>query len=173
MRNCWTMVALSLGATLILGAEAPARDGPCVSEAHDLARPLVGTWHEFTITAGGEVFEGELHSTLEAGGCAFVQSFVSADGTFTFRSLGYVDPDRRAWVEQFVLSNGRTAVYEWARDGADILLNRLSSEPDHYRLRVTDLKEDSYVVIEERRTAAAPEWTQGERTITRRAGSAE
>jgi hypothetical protein len=84
-----------------------------------------------------------------------------------------VDPDRRAWVEQFVLSNGRTAVYEWARDGADILLNRLSSEPDHYRLRVTDLKEDSYVVIEERRTATAPEWTQGERTITRRVGFAE
>lgn len=163
--------APSLAAALTLAANAAAQDRPCVSEVHDLATPLVGTWHEFTIRPTGEVFEGELRSALEADGCAFVQSFVSADGALTFRSLGYVDADRNAWVEQFVLSNGRTAVYEWARDGSDILLNRVSSEPDRFRLRITELEQDSYLVIEERLSAGASEWTPGERTMTRRVES--
>jgi hypothetical protein len=171
MRIWWTLGGSSLAAALILAANAGAQDRPCLSEVHDLARPLVGTWHEFTIKPDGEVFEGELRSSLEAGGCAFVQSFVSADGAFTFRSLGHVDADRGAWVEQFVLSNGRTAVYEWARDGSDILLNRRQPEPDRFRLRITELEQDSYFVIEERLVAGASEWTPGERTMTRRVGS--
>ena len=171
MRIWWLIGATSLAAALALAANAGAQDRPCLSEVHDVARPLVGTWHEFTIRPAGEVFEGELRSALEADGCAFVQSFVSADGAFTFQSLGFVDADRGAWVEQFVLSDGRTAVYEWARDGSDILLNRLESGPDRYRLRITELEQDSHLVIEERRIAGASEWTPGERTMTRRVGS--
>lgn len=172
MRIWWMVGLLSLALVFIPTAGARAQERPCRSELHDIARPLVGNWHEFTITPAGEVFEGELRSTLEADGCAFVQSFVSADGAFTFRSLGYVDAGRGAWVEQFVLSDGRTAVYEWVQDGSDILLNRLQSQPDHYRLRITELTQDTYLVIEERRMAGASEWAQGERTRTRRVGSA-
>jgi hypothetical protein len=171
MRIWWTIEALSLAAALLLATNAGAQDRPCHSEAHEVAGPLVGRWHEFTITPAGEVFEGELRSALEADGCAFVQSFMSADGAFTFRSLGYVRADRGAWVEQFVLSNGQAAVYEWALDGSDILLNRLQSGPDRFRLRITELEQDSYLVIEERQNAGASEWTPGERTVTRRVGS--
>jgi hypothetical protein len=168
MRIWWMPGAPTLAAALIFAPGVEAQDGPCRSAVHDVARPLVGTWHEFTITPDGEVFEGELRSALEAGGCAFVQSFISADGAFTFQSLGHVDSDRGAWVEQFVLGDGRTAVYDWAREGSDILLNRRQSGPDRYRLRITDLGRNSYLVIEERQIAGASEWTSGERTMTRR-----
>jgi hypothetical protein len=130
--------------------------------------PLVGTWHEYTVTPSGEVFEGELRSSLEAGACAYVQTFVSRDGTFTFRSLGYVDAASGVWREQFVLSNGATAEYVWERDGVDILLNRTSPSGTVYRLRITEITPNSYVVVEERLSDEDRSWSQGERTITRR-----
>jgi hypothetical protein len=129
---------------------------------------LVGTWHEFTVTPAGLVFEGELRSSLEMGGCAFIQAFVSADSTFTFRSLGYFNDELNTWIEHFVLSNGRTATYQWERVGADILLNRTQPDAGRFRLRVTEIQADSYVVVEERRAADWDEWRQGERTMTRR-----
>jgi hypothetical protein len=127
----------------------------------------VGIWHEFTVEPTGLVFEGELRSSVEAGGCAFVQAFVSSDSTFTFRSLGYFNDASNTWIEHFVLSNGRTATYQWERDGADILLNR-AEDAGQFRLRVTEIQADSYVVVEERRAADSAEWRQGERTLTRR-----
>jgi uncharacterized protein len=143
-------------------------DAPCSSELHRLPAPLVGSWHEFTVTPEGLVFEGELRSSLEAGGCAFSQTFVSADSTFTFRSLGYVSEVEERWIEHFVLSNGRTATYLWEPDGTDILLVRTEPDQGRFRLRVTEIQADSYRVIEERRAAGSPEWLPGERTLTRR-----
>lgn len=147
---------------------ALAQGATCSSGAHELPTPLVGTWHEFTVAPTGLVFEGELRSSLEAGGCAFVQSFVSSDSSFTFRSLGYFNDELGTWIEHFVLSNGRTATYQWERDGPDLLLNRTAPNPGRYRLRVAEIQADSYVVIEESRDADSSEWRQGERTLTRR-----
>lgn len=147
---------------------ALAQDAPCRSGAHQLPTPLVGTWHEFTVAPTGLVFEGELRSSLEAGGCAFIQTFISSDSTFMFRSLGYFSEELGTWIEHFVLSDGRTATYQWERDGADILLNRTEPDTGPFRLRVTQIEADSYVVIEERRTGDSAEWRQGERTLTRR-----
>lgn len=154
--------------TLSSATAAEAQGTTCRSDAHRLPTPLVGTWHEFTMAPAGLVFEGELKSSLEAGGCAFIQTFVSSDSTFTFRSLGYVDPEQNTWIEHFVLSDGRTATYQWEPDGADILLNRTEPVAGFFRLRVTDIQANSYVVIEERRTTDSAQWRQGERTLTRR-----
>ena len=118
--------------------------------------------------ASGTNSRCELRSSLEAGACAFIQRFVSSDGTFTFRSLGYFNDELNRWIEHFVLSNGRTATYEWERDGADILLNRAAPDPGRFRLRVTEIQADSFVVVEERRAADSAEWRQGERTVSRR-----
>ena len=163
----WAGLLLAI-VTVNMPADALAQDAACDSRAHEVPAPLAGTWHEYTVTPTGLVFEGELTSSLEAGGCAFVQAFVSADGTFTFRSLGYVDDEAGAWIERFVLSSGRTATYQWERDGADILLNRTEPDPGRFRLRVTEIQRDSYAVIEERRADDSAEWRQGERTLTRR-----
>lgn len=153
------------------GGGLSAQEPPvCRSAAHRTAAPLVGVWREYTVTDSAEVYEGELTSTLDAGGCAFVQTFVSADGTFTFRSLGFVDPTTGGWRERFVLSNGATAEYHWKRDGSDLLLERAAPGGTVYRLRVTDLTLESYVVIEERLDGETGRWRQGQRTVTRRTG---
>ncbi len=158
---------LLLLAIVHMPTDALAQGAACRSGAHELPTPLLGTWHEFTVAPTGLVFEGELTSSLEAGGCAFIQAFVSSDGTFTFRSLAYLN-DVGTWIEHFVLSNGKTATYQWERDGPDILLNRTEPDAGRFRLRVTEIQADSYVVLEERRVDDSAEWCQGERTLTRR-----
>lgn len=154
--------------TSSLPTNALAQSATCSSAAHQLPTPLEGIWHEFTVTPTGLRFEGELRSSLELGGCAFIQAFVGSDSTFMFRSLGYFNDELNMWIEHFVLSNGKTATYQWERDGADILLNRAEPDAGRFRLRVTEIQADSYVVVEERRAAESAEWRQGERTLARR-----
>lgn len=163
----WAGLLLTI-VNMNMPTNALAQGATCSSGAHQVPTPLVGIWHEFTMAPTGLVFEGELRSSLEVGGCAFIQAFVSADSTFTFRSLGYFNDELNTWIEHFVLSNGKTATYQWARDGADILLNRAEPDAGRFRLRVTEIQADSYVVVEERRAADSAEWRQGERTLTRR-----
>jgi hypothetical protein len=58
---------LHVGGRPVAASRHPlAQDGACRSHAHDVARALVGTWQEFTITPAGDVLEGELHSSLAA-----------------------------------------------------------------------------------------------------------
>ena len=140
----------------------------CQSEVHQVPQALVGVWQEFTITPTGLVLEGELRSELTAAGCAYVQSFKSPDGQFSFRSLGHVDAEQGNWIEYFVLSNGKTATYRWETVDDGILLHRVAPEAGQFRLRITQIQPDSYVVIEERRPADSDQWHPGERTLTRR-----
>lgn len=169
MRILITSVTVAVGVAAPLAAQS---SGPCAGEVFHLPARLAGTWQEFTVTPDGERLEGELQSMFEAGGCAFAQQFRSRDGSFTFRSLGYVDGESGRWREHFVLSNGRTAVYEWVADGPDIVLNRLQpAGPDLFRLRVTQIRTNSYEVIEERSRDGGATWARGERTITRRIAS--
>jgi hypothetical protein len=143
----------------------------CITPTHRLPAPLVGRWREYTAREDGEVLEGELQSEIVAGGCAFVQRFVSVGGEFTFRSLGNVDTASGRWRERFVLSNGRTAEYEWTVDSDDILLVRLDAPDDAlFRLRLTKIGEDSYEVWEERSGDGGDSWVRGEVTVARRVG---
>lgn len=99
---------IAAAAVLALAGFVDAEAVPaCSGEAYELARRFAGAWQEFTVTAGGERLEGRLDSTLEAGGCAITQTFAGVDGTFSFRSLGYVEASTGQWVETYVLSNGR------------------------------------------------------------------
>ena len=141
----------------------------CQTAIHQIAAPLIGTWHEFSDLNTGEKYEGELKSYFAAGGCAYVQEFSNPDQSFTFRSLGFVDPKLKQWREQFVLSHGRVATYLWQVEGKDILLNRMAdSKTKLYRLRLTNIQKDTYEVFEERSTDGGKTWQQGLRTITRR-----
>jgi hypothetical protein len=140
------------------------------AEAYDLARRFAGDWQEFTVTPEGERLEGTLRSTFDAGGCAITQTFESADGGFTFRSLGYVEAASGQWIETYVLSNGRVASYRWRVDGEDVVIDRIGGgDPaSRRRLRVTFLGPDAYRVIEESSPAGKEHWTGGTETMTRR-----
>ena len=152
-------------------AQAPA---PCTGEAYDLARRFVGSWQEFAVTAAGEVLGGRLDTTLEAGGCAISQVFTGADGAFSFRSLGFVEPEYGQWVETYVLSNGRVATYRWRVEGEEVVIDRIAGGDAEIRrrLRVRFLDPDTYRVVEEQSAATAGTWTQGIVTITRRMAAA-
>ena len=157
------MVALAL----LPSAALP--DVACRDEIHRLPEPLVGIWHEFTVTDSGEVFLGELHSRISIDGCVFEQEFSSPDGSFRFRSFGYVDPQSGHWREHFVLNDGRTAEYRWETIGADILVVRVDrTEPPLYRLHISNLQPDSYEVREERSDDDGHSWQFVELTRTRR-----
>jgi hypothetical protein len=162
-------------AGLALAAAAGAQEtGACSGPAYDLARRFVGAWQEFSVTPEGERLEGRIDTTLEAGGCALTQAFTSPDGTFAFRSLGYVDPASGEWQETYVLSNNRPATYRWQADGDDILIVRTAGgDPaTRRRLRVTFLDADTYRVTIETAPAGADEWTAGFVTMTRRLAAA-
>jgi hypothetical protein len=167
------IAACGVGLALAAGAGAQETDA-CSGPAYDLARRFVGAWQEFSVTPEGERLEGRIDTALEAGGCALTQAFTSPDGTFTFRSLGYVDPASGEWQETYVLSNNRPATYLWQADGDDILIVRTAGgDPaTRRRLRVTFLDADTYRVTIETAPAGADDWTAGLVTMTRRLAAA-
>jgi len=122
-----TVAACIAGFLLAAGAGAQA-ESACAGPAYDLARPFVGAWQEFSVTPEGERLEGRLDTAFEAGGCAIAQAYTSADGAFTFRSLGYVDAASGEWQETYVLSDNRPATYRWQAEGDDILIVRIAGD---------------------------------------------
>lgn len=126
------------------------------------------------MTGEGEQLGGRLDVRLEAGGCALVQVFTGADGTFSFRSLGYVETATGQWVETYVLSNGRVASYRWRLDGEDVVIDRIAGgDPAlRRRLRITFESADAYRVVEETAPADADAWSRGIVTVTRRVAAA-
>lgn len=159
---------------MVHAAGASAQAAACAGPAYDLALRFVGAWEEFAVTERGEELGGRLDSTLEAGGCAITQVFTGADGAFSFRSLGYVEPASGQWVETYVLSNGRVASYRWRVDGEDVVIDRIAGgDPaTRRRLRVTFESADVYRVVEETAPADSGEWTAGLVTMTRRIAAA-
>jgi hypothetical protein len=166
---------IAASALLALAGPVDAQPVPaCTGEAYELARRFTGTWQEFTVTAGGERLEGRLDSSLDAGGCAITQTFTGVDGSFSFRSLGYVEASTGQWVETYVLSNGRVAGYRWRVEGEDIVIDRVSGgKPDtRRRLRVSFESADAYRVVEEMAPSGSDEWFRGAVTLTRRFAAA-
>ncbi len=153
---------------LLPGPPAEA-SGSCSGGLYELAGPLVGTWQEFTIEGDTETLVGTLESSLDLGGCVFRQSFLSAEGTFAFRSFGFVDPETGTWRELFVFDSGRTAEYRWRASGDEILLERQGRiEGRLHRLRLTQIGPDTYTVWEEHFYDDGATWQAVEETRARR-----
>ena len=173
MRRAAAIAACAAGPLFAIAAGAQD-EAACAGPVYDLARRFVGAWQEFSVTPEGERLEGRLDTTLEAGGCAIAQAYTSPDGTFTFRSLGYVDAASGEWQETYVLSNNRPATYRWQADGDDLLIVRTAGgDPaTRRRLRVTFLDADTYRVVIETSPADADAWTAGLVTMTRRLAAA-
>lgn len=159
---------------MVHAAGASAQATACTGPAYELARRFTGAWQEFAVTERGEELGGRLDSTLEAGGCAITQVFTVADGEFSFRSLGYVEPASGQWIETYVLSNGRVASYRWRVDGEDVVIDRIAGgDPAvQRRLRVTFDGPDLYRVTEETAPAGSDLWSPGLVTMTRRIAAA-
>ena len=135
----------------------------CTGTVYELAKPFVGTWQEFTVKGEDEPLAGTLSSSFGVDGCVFTQRFASPDGGFSFMSFAYVEPKTQQWRETFVLNSGRVAHYRWRGEGDDVVFDRLGSDPP-FRLRVMNLKRDSYDVVEERSADGGETWSRGERT---------
>ena len=113
--------------------------------------PFMGQWQEYTITEE-EVFIGTLSAAVEEDGCSISQNFKSADGSFTYRSFGYVEAATGKWKEIYVFNNGRISEYQWFRDGSEVIMRRTggSRKLDYmHQLRLTNVTAASYDVIEE------------------------
>jgi len=142
---------------------------PCSGRMYDLAKLFVGSWKEYTVSDEGEILGGSLQSGLELDGCVFSQRFTSADGSFSFMSFGYVEPDTGQWYETYVFNNGRAASYRWREEGADIITDRVGGNPkDLRRLRITFVSKDVYNVKEERSLDGGNTWELVELSRTRR-----
>ena len=124
----------------------------CTGGEYNLVNPFMGNWEEYTVTSDGEVFIGTLKSTKGPDQCTISQRFVSADGSFSYQSFGYVEDDSGKWKEVYVFSNGNNAIYQWFREGSDIIMRRTGGtrKIEHmHQLRLTKITKLKYDVIEE------------------------
>ncbi len=139
----------------------------CSGVEYDLVDPFLGDWEEYTVTADAEVFVGTLHSSKSPDGCTISQQFVSADGSFSYQSFGFVESSTGMWRETYVFSNGNKSEYQWFRQGADIIMRRTGGTRALnylHQLRLTNIKDDSYEVVEEHSFDNGLSWEDQELT---------
>ena len=139
----------------------------CFGTEYALVDPFLGDWEEFTVTADSEVLVGTLQTSKSPDGCTITQQFVSADGSFSYQSFGYVEPSSGMWRETYVFSNGNKSEYQWFRQGSDIVMRRTggTKKLDYlHQLRLTNIQDDSYEVIEEHSFDSGLSWEDKELT---------
>ena len=139
----------------------------CKGEVYDLVTPFMGNWEEYTVTAEGEVFIGTLKSAKGADQCNISQRFVSADGSFSYQSFGYVEASTGLWKEVYVFSNGNNAEYQWFREGSDVIMRRTGGSRKlerMHQLRLTNITDSAYDVIEEHSYDEGNTWNDVELT---------
>ena len=139
----------------------------CNGEIYELVDPFMGNWEEHTVTADGEVFIGTLKSKKGPDSCTISQRFVSADGSFSYQSFGYVEASTGLWKEVYVFSNGNNSEYQWFRDGADVIMRRTGGTRKleyMHQLRLTNISDTSYDVIEEHSRDKGNSWEDVELT---------
>ena len=155
---------------LLLAQEMP----PCQGTPYEWAQKLVGTWQEFVETDDGEQLIGSLDVSFELNGCVLKQKFFSPDSSFSFLSFGYVDPSTNMWNETFVLNNGKVASYHWTLKNNEIHLNRFTSDPENLqRLRIINLSDDYYEVMDEKSSDSGNTWKLLDLVKTRRVKTGE
>lgn len=149
-----------------------ANDGSCNTPSHQLIRPFLGAWEEFEMKENGDQeFIGTLEVRLIANGCSLVQRFISPDSSFSYSTMGFVNPGSGIWEETYTFSTGAFAVYQWVLDAGDIVQRKVggSRQMDHvYQLRFTEVGADGYVVIQERSEDGGKTWKQSDRTRVNR-----
>ena len=156
---------------LLFNLEAYSQNSTCSGDVYDLIKPFEGTWQEFEVTESGEEFIGTLRVIRETGNCVLSQSFVSTDSTFTYRTLGYVDPGSNIWKETYVFNTGSYADYQWIVHNGDIVQRRVggSRKIDYmHQLRFVDVSHSGYVVIVEHSKDGGKTWEEKERTNVRK-----
>lgn len=150
---------------------AQSEKPPCSGGSYDLVAPYLGTWQEFRVTDSTEVLMGTLTTRLLAKGCAISQHFMEQDSSFSYQSLGYVNPSSGLWQEHYVFSTGGTATYQWMTEGDMIYTLRVSASrsSDHiYRLRYTDTRDDEYTVVLQRSYDGGKTWESTGKTRIKR-----
>ena len=139
----------------------------CRGGVYDLVNPFMGNWEEYTVTNEGEVFIGTLKSTKGPDHCTISQRFVSADGSFSYQSFGYVEASSGRWKEVYVFSNGNNSIYQWFRDGSDVIMRRTGGTRKMeyiHQLRLTKITKTKYDVIEEHSHDNGTTWEDVELT---------
>jgi len=160
-------IILLLLLIMVVSDSISQTSGSCEGGTYNLVKPLLGTWEEYTITDSSEVFIGTLQSNLELSGCVLSQRFVSPDSSFSYQSFGYVEPTSNKWNETYVFSTGSISKYEWQTDNNDLLTLRTGGTRviDYiHRLRLTNINELFYDVIEERSKDGGRTWKAMELT---------
>ncbi len=146
-------------------------DSPCSKGSFEIIKPFIGKWKEYTVTQNEEIYIGELESTIELDGCVISQRFVSEDSSFSYLSFGYIDPSSNIWQETYVFNNGGISIYQWLIDGTDTLQRRIggTKKLDYmHQLRLTDITENQYDVIEEHSYDGGKTWKSIELTRIKR-----
>lgn len=144
----------------------------CESPSHTVIQPFIGVWEEFSLNEEGkETFIGTLEVALEAGGCALNQQFISADSSFFYATLGFVNEASGFWEETYVFSTGRISEYQWIIDNGEIVQRKIGGSRSSgfmHQLRFTKLTSEGYLLIQERSDNGGKTWVPGEQTRVKR-----
>ena len=143
----------------------------CNFGSHEIVRPFLGEWKEYTITDTSEVYIGRLSTHLNVEGCVLTQSFVTPDSSFSYLSHGFINPLSGVWEETYVFNSGRYSKFLWIVDGESLYTLRVEGSRKtnhHHRLKYTDIKKDEYSVIQQESVDGGKTWISKDSTRIKR-----
>jgi streptogramin lyase len=148
-------------AAALLAFAATNAAAECSGDEYRMLDRVIGEWDEYRLGDDGPSFMGSLSTERVASGCGFTQTFSSPDGSFTFASLGFLEPGS-GWIEHYVLSSGRATAYRWTESGDELILERLTATPGPLRrLVIFDISADEYYVADEESSDGGETWERG------------
>lgn len=156
---------------LTLSPEKPATN--CQGSQFDMPKPYLGQWLEYLADNNEEKLYGNLSIELVPGSCALRKNFSMLTSDFSYNTLAYFEADSGTWTETFTFSNGRYSIYEWQKDGNDVLmvLKKPNSQPNQLtRNRWTPVVDNTFRIITERSTDGGKTWEAASTTLMKRIG---
>ena len=147
--------------------------GACDGPRFDILKPYLGQWLEYLADNNEEKLYGNLSIQLEPGSCVLQKDFSMLTSDFSYTTLGYFDAGTDTWTETFTFSNGGYSIYEWKKDGDDVLmiLKKPGPKPGSLmRNRWTSVDDHSFRIITESSSDNGATWQATSTTLMKRIG---
>lgn len=134
----------------------------CTGKQFEILKPFLADWDEYEMNNNKETLIGRLSIKLDGEGCNLSKKFILFGGNFTYLTHGYFDKKENAWMETFTFNNGSYSKWKWVIRGNDIIMENITSSSKtnlQKRNRWTNIKTDSFDIIEERSKDSGKTWT--------------
>jgi len=133
----------------------------CEGSQYEIVKPFIGLWEEYAVENDAEQLFGMLDISINTNGCNITKEFLLFNKPFSYVTTAYFDQQQNAWIEIFTFQNGKHAIFKWIKAKDGVLMERIggSSQPEYlHRNRWTNIKTDSFEILEERSYDSGKSW---------------